>query len=173
VGGCVVSYTAHFGPLIPHAMPPWAFGCVAVGQLPEKWVATGEGCAGVICKAVGGVNPLVEYTALPRSAVAMGRSTYVSGKSEFGCATCLMRLSVPSSEGAVGEGAGTSSTSFRPYAQQLSSGTGFRRCRCCDCFGRFPSSCRPCWRLPASSRSPPPETYSFPSSAVLRIACRS
>ena len=68
-------------------------------------MATGEGCAGVICKAVGGVNPLVEHTALPRSAVAMGRSTCVSGKSEFGCATCLMRLSAPTSEGAVGEGA--------------------------------------------------------------------
>ena len=46
-------------------------------------------------KAVGEVKPRVEHTALPRSAVAVGESTRLSSKSEFGCATCLMGLSVP------------------------------------------------------------------------------
>jgi hypothetical protein len=45
------------------------FGPVTGGQCLDKWVVIGGGCAGVICKAVSGVNPLVENTALPRSAV--------------------------------------------------------------------------------------------------------
>jgi hypothetical protein len=128
-------------------------------------------------------TPLVEHTALPRSAVAILISSRLSERahwpndclrySSFGpdnearpfrvaLGRLLLTLANPSPPRTTAERAlpGTSSTSFRLCGPQPSSGTGFgrRRFRCCDYSGRRPRFCRPCWRLRANSRSPRPET---------------